>query len=68
MAVPRVTCAACERTWHSATMADGLRLVGKCPRCSGRLLFADAAAPLVPAPVRAAAALAPHQVLGVPRR
>ena len=68
MATPLVTCAACDRAWHSATMADGLRLVGKCPRCSGTLLFADAAPAPAPAPAQAAAATAPHLVLGVPRR
>jgi len=52
-------------------MADGLRVVGRCPKCSGRLQFADATptpdrvADTAPAPRRADA---PHLVLGVPRR
>ena len=70
MGTPLVSCAACERAWNSATMADGLRAVGSCPRCGGELLFADAA----PAPSaadrvpEANAGTAPHLVLGVPRR
>jgi hypothetical protein len=49
-------------------MADGLRLLGTCPKCDGELDFAAAepgfAAPAAPAEdVRA-----PHMVLGVPRR
>src|SRR3954452_15422737 len=37
-----VTCTSCERTWNSASMAEGLRLLGACPRCGGELSFADA--------------------------
>jgi len=51
-------------------MAEGLRLLGTCPRCSGKLSFAaDAADPPVarPAP-EDAVAIAPHLVLGIPRR
>lgn len=77
MTDPLVHCAACAREWHSATMADGLRLVPGCPRCGGDLVFADATAPAVvdrgqaPAAEPAApqeAGLAPHLVMGVPRR
>lgn len=65
-----VSCDSCLRTWHSQTMAEGLRLIGRCPRCSGALTWDDAA----PSSVGAAPALgdgavrAPHLVLGVPRR
>jgi hypothetical protein len=53
-------------------MADGLRLLGSCPKCGGELLFAADA----PAEPRAAEAeerfsggsTAPHLVLGIPRR
>jgi hypothetical protein len=66
---PRVHCLACLFVWHSEAMADGLRVIGKCPRCSGALRFhesADAPAPVVPdEPV---VAVAPHRVLGLPRR
>ncbi len=65
MPSPLVSCTACERAWHSATMADGLRLVGKCPRCSGALRFADDVPAAAQVPVRASA---PHLVMGVPRR
>lgn len=77
MTTPLVHCAGCARAWHSLTMADGLRLVGSCPRCGGVLVYADAdAAPVAPERVSAPAAhaatrgpeLAPHLVLGVPRR
>jgi hypothetical protein len=53
-------------------MADGLRVIGRCPKCSGRLEFADEARAGAPASEPAAAsparASAPHLVLGVPRR
>jgi len=70
MTAPLVRCGSCERAWHSATMADGLRAVGTCPRCGGELLFAEPAsdaphAPVAPVP---ASDTAPHLVLGVPRR
>jgi hypothetical protein len=51
-------------------MAEGLRLLGSCPKCGGELQFRDAAAMAEPR-VRVAerpAALAPHLVLGIPRR
>lgn len=75
-----VSCRGCSRTWHSRTMADGLRAIGRCPRCSGELAWADApavdpaggvapAAAVVAVPVAAARGdVAPHLVLGVPRR
>jgi hypothetical protein len=67
-----VTCRRCGYTWHSASMADGLRLLGSCPRCRGELEFADGgerAAPAdAPIPEPDVTAKAPHMVLGVPRR
>ncbi|MBA2348804.1 MAG: hypothetical protein H0V81_10965 [Solirubrobacterales bacterium] len=78
MTTPLVHCAGCARAWHSPTMADGLRLVGSCPRCGGVLVYADdAPAPLAAERVQASATervpppeaeLAPHLVLGLPRR
>lgn len=69
MDTPLVTCAACERAWHSAAMAEGLRHVGKCPRCGGHLRFAEAAPELsAERDTEPASATAPHLVLGVPRR
>ena len=71
MRPPLVTCPGCDRGWHSATMADGLRLLGGCPRCGSGLVFHDDAATSA-AQARAADArhdaLAPHLVLGAPRR
>lgn len=83
-----VSCRDCSRTWHSRTMAEGLRTIGRCPRCGGALSWAqdaedaaqDAAAPgAEPVPAGAGTEVpaggpgghgpvAPHLVLGVPRR
>jgi len=65
---PAVHCRDCGFDWNSPAMADGLRLLGSCPKCGGTLTF-DAPEPAPEAPegpimdVRA-----PHLVLGVPRR
>ena len=53
-------------------MADGLRLLGACPKCGGELLFAGDAR-REPQPTAAderftSASTAPHLVLGIPRR
>lgn len=70
MDIPLVRCSSCEREWHSATMADGLRTIGSCPRCNGTLEFAPEAPPEGTGSRRftPAAGTAPHLVLGVPRR
>jgi hypothetical protein len=49
-------------------MADGLRLLGSCPKCGGELAFAavEAAPEAAGSPIMDARA--PHLVLGVPRR
>lgn len=68
---PAVTCSGCDRAWNSASMAEGLRLVGACPRCGGELVFADAApraSALGELAPEVAAGLAPHLVLGIPRQ
>jgi hypothetical protein len=65
---PAVHCLECKFEWHSRVMAEGLRLLGSCPKCGGALAFAAAE------PARQAAESpnmdlrAPHLVLGVPRR
>jgi hypothetical protein len=52
-------------------MAEGLRLLGQCPRCGGELTFAAEGAPasamsrLSP---ETAVSMAPHLVMGIPRR
>jgi hypothetical protein len=65
-----VSCADCSREWNSQTLIDGLRVLGSCPRCGGALRFrADAQdAAERPAPAGAGRQLAPHLVLGLPRR
>ena len=70
---PAVRCSGCEFKWNSPAMAEGLRLLGSCPKCSGDLVFA-ADAP-EPVPVVAVSErfttpqrTAPHLVLGIPRR
>ena len=63
-------CKACSFTWHSAQMAEGLRLIGSCPRCDGELEFGDKPTLQDEAPAESApeAGPAPHMVLGLPRR
>ena len=69
---PTVHCTGCSFAWNSTAMAEGLRLLGSCPRCGGVLSFRgddtlqgsgfEIEAEKVLAPV------APHLVLGIPRR
>lgn len=69
--VPAVTCTSCDRAWNSASMAEGLRLMGACPRCGGSLVFASDEQPasaLEQLEPSDAVALAPHLVMGIPRR
>jgi hypothetical protein len=64
---PAVSCNDCGRTWNSASMAEGLRLLGSCPRCQGSLTFAaDAPTAATPAPATSKA-VEPHLALGLPR-
>jgi hypothetical protein len=48
--VPAVECTACGFAWRSQAMAEGLRLLGSCPRCGGELAFHAEAAPTAPEP------------------
>jgi ssDNA-binding Zn-finger/Zn-ribbon topoisomerase 1 len=64
---PAVRCCDCHFTWNSAAMAEGLKLLGSCPKCGGCLEFRAAALESA-APAAAAAGTAPHLVLGIPRR
>ena len=66
-----VRCTSCAFTWNTPAMAEGLRILGTCPKCRGELEFRDVAgapgtAPAEEAPASADAA-APHMVLGIPR-
>jgi hypothetical protein len=64
-----VRCCGCAFTWNTPAMAEGLRVLGSCPKCGGELEFRDAdPAPPAASDTRAAdAASAPHMVLGIPR-
>jgi hypothetical protein len=66
---PAVHCTDCAFAWNSAAMADGLRLLGSCPRCGGGLRFRDdAPADAVASAPAVSDEVAPHLVLGIPRR
>ena len=64
---PAVSCTGCGFAWNSAAMADGLRLLGSCPKCGGELSFRTEAVE-TPRAARFDEAQAPHLVLGIPRR
>ena len=63
---PAASCKQCGFAWNSAVMAEGLRLLGSCPKCDGELEFRAEAPP--PREERAVGPRAPHLVLGIPRR
>lgn len=65
---PAVRCSSCRFAWHSHTMADGLRILGRCPRCDGMLVFRDELGEGPhPGDDPVVAAVAPHLVLGPAR-
>jgi hypothetical protein len=61
-----VRCTGCEFTWNTPAMAEGLRVLGACPKCKGKLEFSDAAPAATEKPETNVSA-APHMVLGIPR-
>jgi hypothetical protein len=63
-----VHCLGCQHDWHSPAMAEGLRLLGSCPKCGGELAFAEVAPARQGAQSPMMDHRAPHLVLGVPRR
>ena len=73
---PLVRCSGCGFAWNSAAMAEGLRLLGSCPKCDSDLEFREVdpredrftVPKPVSNPVAATGATAPHLVLGIPRR
>ena len=69
---PLVRCSGCGFSWNSAAMAEGLRLLGSCPKCDSDLEFREVdpreARFDVSDPVLDPAETAPHLVLGIPRR
>lgn len=64
---PLVRCDGCEFAWYGASAADGLHILGACPRCGGPLVFLDhtgsSAVPAVPERLRT---VAPAAVMGTP--
>jgi hypothetical protein len=63
-----VRCTGCEFTWNTPAMVEGLRVLGACPKCKGKLEFAaDAPAPAAADAREADVSAAPHMVLGIPR-
>ena len=72
---PAVRCSDCAYAWNSAAMAEGLKLIGSCPKCGGELIFRDeieaSERPLdIEGDAERAAekGVAPHLALGIPRR
>ena len=69
---PTVSCTDCGFAWNSRAMAEGLRLLGSCPRCSGELAFrgddATQGADFEIEAEKTPPPKAPHLVLGIPRR
>jgi hypothetical protein len=62
-------CKGCGFTWNTPAMAEGLRVLGSCPKCKGELEF-GARGGQAPGPAvntAPAADDAPHLVLGIPR-
>jgi hypothetical protein len=64
-----VRCSSCAFTWNTPAMAEGLRVLGACPKCRGKLEFAaEEPAPPAAADTRDGdVSAAPHMVLGIPR-
>jgi hypothetical protein len=65
-----VRCMGCQFTWNTPAMAEGLRVLGSCPKCKGELEYGTRGMepPVAEAPdAPAAADAAPHLVLGIPR-
>lgn len=61
----KVTCKDCGFEWFGETSAHALRMVGKCTRCRGELIFN--AEPSLPALVEDLVDVPAHLVLGNPR-
>jgi hypothetical protein len=62
-------CKGCGFTWNTPAMAEGLRVLGCCPKCKGELEFGTrgATVPAAAGDPAPADADAPHLVLGIPR-
>jgi hypothetical protein len=64
-AEPTARCEGCGFVVYGATAADGLRALGQCIRCGGKVVFSKRA--VAPRDVSIDPHLGPHQVLGAPR-
>ena len=73
MHIPAVRCTQCGFAWNSTAMAEGLRLLGACPKCGGELAFrtddgaAGAGAGTGGTAGGGRGETPPHLVLGLPR-
>jgi hypothetical protein len=67
---PSVRCSGCGFSWNSSAMADGLRVLGSCPKCNGDLMFREQTLQedRFESTPSASRTDAPHLVLGIPRR
>ena len=65
-----VRCTGCQFTWNTPAMAEGLRVLGACPKCKGELEYGTRGTAAPAAEARdavGAGSAAPHLVLGIPR-
>jgi hypothetical protein len=63
-----VRCLGCGFRWNTPAMAEGLAVLGQCPKCGGTLEFRTDVTPAASAePDDVPADAAPHLVLGIPR-
>jgi len=63
-----VRCLGCGFQWNTAAMAEGLAVIGSCPKCGGTLDFrTDVTAGPATEPDDVPAEAAQHMVLGIPR-
>jgi hypothetical protein len=64
---PAARCTGCNFEWYGATAADGLRALGRCIRCGGKVEFPERPPRRASAPEHIDPGLAPYQVMGPPR-
>ena len=62
-----VRCTGCQFRWNTPAMAEGLKVLGACPKCRGELEFAALSTPAPVAEAPDAGTAPPHLVLGIPR-
>lgn len=64
---PAARCLGCGFAWNSPAMAHGLRAIGSCPKCGGKLEFLGEPTPPAAPGADAADDRPPHLALGIPR-